>query len=364
MAPLLIVFSQVLCTSLHGQPLPQGASAASEAAPQAPSATLAPAAPTVEQSFVGTNQCFACHRPQTNSWSETKHAQAFTHLPEAYRSDEACLKCHVTAFGEANGFVAGTEKDLLMVGCESCHGPGARHIDAAKRFVLAMPGEEEQIQKEMKETIRRTPSDSVCASCHITQAHGTHPEYGETLPGPRDGRKAQGSGFAYHCDPRLLATHSSPSASGRVAYAAGYSVKTCGSCHYDQYQHARVETHFALDAELPHKYLHDEECQKCHVSSGGVAARLVASDSAQQNLVGAACEICHGPALEHVRFNVRFIHRAPLGPQLEQAARDSIRKRKPDALCTQCHLGVSHKEHPSFETNEISTPSSDSSSNN
>jgi hypothetical protein len=315
--------------------------------PQGTASPTTAAAPSVEQAYVGTNQCFQCHRPQTNTWSETKHAQAFTHVPEKYSNDVACLRCHVTGFGKANGFVAGTEKDLLMVGCESCHGAGAKHVDAANRFILATPDEEAQIQKEMKESIVRIPNDSVCAACHITQAHGIHPEYGEPLPGPRPSTTAA-SGSLVQCDFMPLAGHAKGSSSARTRYSPGYSVKTCGSCHYDQYQHARAEKHIALSATLPPKYVNDQECQKCHAMLGA-AATILANASTQASHVGAACESCHGPALEHVRFNVRYIHGPRLGPQLEQAARDSIRKGKPESSCIGCHVGESHKEHPAFE---------------
>ena len=107
---------------------------------------------------MGTNKCYICHRRQTDAWSETKHAHAVTNVPEKYRNDPACLKCHVTAFGKEGGYASGTDKDLLMVGCEACHGPGAQHIDAAQRFVLANPGEEAKIEKEMRSTIVKTPA--------------------------------------------------------------------------------------------------------------------------------------------------------------------------------------------------------------
>ena len=306
------------------------------------------AAPAVEQAFVGTNQCFVCHRPQTNMWSETKHAQAFTNVPERYRSDATCLKCHVTGFGKANGFVAGTEKDLFMVGCESCHGPGAKHVDAANRFVLATPDEEAQIQKEMKQTIIRTPTDTVCAACHITQAHGTHPEYGESLPEPRIASSAVARGSSDQCNVSPLGTRAFGSTSAPTRYSPGYSVKTCGSCHYDQYLRARAEKHFSLSSMLPSKYMDDQNCQKCHVK-GEAAASRVANTATHVNHIGVSCESCHGPALDHVQFNVRFIHGPPLRAELDQAARDSIRKTKPDSSCIECHVGESHKEHPEFE---------------
>jgi hypothetical protein len=299
----------------------------------------------VEQAFVGTNQCFVCHRPQTNTWSETGHAQAFTHLPQGYRSNSECLKCHVTGFGDPSGFVAGTDKDLLMVGCESCHGPGAQHIDAAKRFVLASgPEEEAQIEKEMRATIVKSPTDDVCITCHTTQAHGSHPPYQqETLPAPAAGHSANLTNTATAVTPRFS------TAVSQTGYVPGYSVKTCGSCHYDQYLQWRTEKHSALAQLLPAKHANDQNCTSCHSNAGLASASSTAGT--HHSLLGVGCESCHGPALEHVRFNVKFIHGPRLGPSLEQQARQSIRQGSPNAACVQCHVGESHKEHPQFETN-------------
>jgi hypothetical protein len=285
-------------------------------------------APVPEQSYMGSDQCFVCHRPQTGTWSESKHAQAFTHLPDRYRGDQSCLKCHVTAFGEPGGFAAGVEKDLLMVGCESCHGPGALHIDAAKRFVLATPEDEAKIEKEMRQTITKAPADSVCIKCHITQAHQRHPAY-----------HGQPSGLAHSA---LRPTFGAP-----AWYYPGYSVKTCGSCHYDRYKQWTLEKHSALNSNLPTKYRNNQDCAKCHTSADSVN-RTPSPDGAP-HFIGAACENCHGPGLEHVRFNVRLINSPSLSPSLEQAARLSMRKGKPTTSCVQCHVGESHKQHPEFE---------------
>lgn len=308
---------------------------------QADPSTSKSAPSAVEQAFVGTQQCFTCHRPQTNTWSESNHAQAFTRLPEMYRNDVACLKCHVTAYGQPNGFAAGTEKDLLMVGCEACHGPGALHIDAAKRFVLAT-SDEAQIEKEMRDTIVKTPSDSVCIGCHTTQAHGRHPVYENVLPVP----SAIG-GVAEHGRSNSV-SRSTVTSTHAVLYSPGYNIKTCGSCHYDQYLHWRVEKHAALSANVPAKYRDDQSCQACHP---GTHTSSTSAQSASSSLsrIGVACESCHGASLEHVRFNVQFIHGPRLGPKLEQAARQTIRKNRPATTCIQCHLEQNHKQHPPFE---------------
>jgi hypothetical protein len=290
----------------------------------------APAALT-EQSYVGANQCFMCHRPHTDTWSESKHARAFTDVPERYRGDASCLKCHVTAFGEPRGYTSGTEKDLLSVGCESCHGPGALHIDAARRFVEAPFGEEEKIEKEMRATILKTPTDNLCIKCHVTQAHGRHPPY----------QGQQSTAMAH--------TSLHPIAGAPAWHFPGYSTKTCGSCHYDRYKRWGFERHSALAAELPAQYHNNQECGMCHPPAyGGGTTELHAGD-AHQGRIGAACETCHGPGLEHVRLNRRFISGPQLSPPLEQAARLSIRKGKPTATCVACHVGESHKQHPEYE---------------
>jgi hypothetical protein len=313
------------------------------AAAEASAATDEAAAPVKEQAFVGANECFICHRPHTDAWSETKHPNAYTDLPKQYQNDPACLTCHVTGFGKQGGFVSGTEKDLLMVGCEACHGPGARHVDAAQRFVMANPGEEAQIEKEMRETIVKTPSDTICTSCHTTQAHGHHPSFeGQSI------RSASRSS-AVPCCPSMPAAKISGTNSALHGHASRYNVKTCGGCHYDQYKHWRVEQHSILAATLPANYANDKSCQACHTSDGANVGSLTSTTNGQHHRVGASCESCHGPALEHVLFNKRFITTAPLGPKLEQAARDSIRKGKPNTSCIQCHVSHGHKEHPPFE---------------
>lgn len=324
---------------------PPELSAANTATSDAPQAVAspnqAPAAMT-EQSYIGTNQCFVCHRPQANAWSETHHARAFTDLPEKYRNDAACLKCHVTGFGAPRGYVAGTDKDLLMVGCESCHGPGARHVDAAQRFVMATT-DEAKIEEEMRESITKTPTDSVCAACHKTQAHGRHPPY-------EGGQPAQAaSGSAIQRYPGLPVAGRSTSTLAPAHYSSGYSVKTCGSCHYDEYKQSRGEKHSALSTILPAKYGSDQDCRKCHLETDAATGSPTVGADPHHNQVGTVCESCHGPALEHVRFNVQFIHLPPLGPELEQAARNAIRKGKPANACIQCHVRQSHQQHPQFD---------------
>jgi hypothetical protein len=300
--------------------------------------------PLGNASFVGTNQCFVCHRPQTDTWSETAHAEAFNHLPEKYRQDSACLACHVTGYGKANGYVAGSDKDLLMVGCEACHGPGDQHIAAAQRFILAEAGEEEKIEAQIRATIVKTPSDDVCVACHTTQAHGRHPPYEGQPPA-----KVEGGATAQHTS-AVAGQNCLTPATVPASFPPGYSVKTCGGCHYDQYKQWRTEKHFALSAILTPQYLGHAKCQQCHPATGASATPSSATSDPHHNRIGVVCESCHGPALAHVRFSRQFISSPRLGPKLEEAARASITAGKPAAACIQCHVEQSHKEHPEISS--------------
>jgi cytochrome c554/c'-like protein len=302
----------------------------------------APQGAGTSPAYIGTNQCFTCHRPQTNAWSETKHSHAFTDVPKKYQTDSECLKCHVTAFGKPGGYVLGGEKDLLMVGCEACHGPGALHVDAAKRFVLANPGEEAKIEKEMREAIVKTPSDKVCAGCHIEQAHGAHPAYEGQVAGKAERQLIAQSNSAWANASR------STTIMGAAVHISKYSIKTCGGCHYDQYKQWGGGMHSDLARILPAKYANNQSCQSCHANIAAITTNKMAADGTH-HMVGVACETCHGPAFEHIQFNKQFISAPPLGPRLEQEARDSINQGKSASTCIQCHVRQTHKEHPAYE---------------
>lgn len=344
----------------------QGQPPAKEAVP----AAKPPAVPA--QAFTGSNRCYICHRKQAKMFDETKHAKAFEHLPVKYRNDAACLKCHVTAFGEPTGYVLGASADaikpFLDVGCEVCHGPGELHEVAVKKWTNATPEDEERLLKDVKATTRRIPPDRVCATCHLSQGHKSHPYY----EGQRGGHAvaqmvAPPAAIGCECVKppwdtlELRGPSKSPTTCrmiGEPAPAAVasvpcqppayFSVKTCGGCHYDQYKNWGTSKHAALFAKVPAKYQDNAECQACHPRSHSNTTAAGTDPHAQDNRIGLACESCHGPAREHVVFNRRLIG-SWLGLELEQAARETIRKDKPVAACVQCHLRHGHKEHPEFD---------------
>jgi hypothetical protein len=78
--------------------------------------------------FLGSAACRSCHAAAFDRWRATGHARDFSGLLAGDRRLSACLRCHVTGYGERLGYRAGGEgQDLANVGCEACHGPGADH---------------------------------------------------------------------------------------------------------------------------------------------------------------------------------------------------------------------------------------------
>ncbi len=295
-----------------------------------------------EQTYLGTDQCITCHRKQASAWSSTKHANAYETLPSQYQNAVACLQCHLTGFGEPGGFSLNMKPDerqaFQSVGCEACHGPGAAHVEAVKRWTAAPLGEEDKLLNAIKKAIVKTPSDHLCATCHTTQAHQSHPYY--------LGQPVQVAVHPLEICPTTAATVTLPPTSH------SYSVKTCASCHYTQYKHWQVETHSGIHTRLPEKYLDDEGCKQCHRLQQDNSEWHGADDASIEgsHQTGVGCESCHGPALEHVLFNKQQIGRTSARRDVEQIVRDLMRKNKPASACIQCHTRLGHHDHPAYDS--------------
>lgn len=82
------------------------------------------------RTYLGPGACAPCHAAIVTEWSTSAHSQAFKSLQESPKGFKpSCIPCHVTGPGQAGGFVdVRTTPHLLHVTCESCHGPGASHV--------------------------------------------------------------------------------------------------------------------------------------------------------------------------------------------------------------------------------------------
>jgi hypothetical protein len=145
---------------------------------QPPAVPVAAVTPPADQNYIGATACGSCHFKQLMTWKKTKHAkEAFENLPEKYKADPECLKCHSTGYGAPTGFkdIATTPK-LAGTSCEACHGPGSKHEEVAKKYSTKKKLEPEE-EKEVRGSIYRVLPQNVCMRCHVSQVHGEHPKY-------------------------------------------------------------------------------------------------------------------------------------------------------------------------------------------
>jgi hypothetical protein len=128
------------------------------------------------QTYVGVTVCGACHLDQLTDWRKTPHARTTRKLPDKYKEDKSCLKCHSTAFGQPTGFKSIKETPHLMgTSCEVCHGPASKHVEVAKMFIGKKPTQEEE--KFIRSSVYKIPPRVVCFDCHISKAHKEHPDF-------------------------------------------------------------------------------------------------------------------------------------------------------------------------------------------
>ncbi len=112
--------------------------------------------------FVGAENCKACHRATFAKWYSTDHAKAYESLMHDKKPkvvyDAECVTCHTTGFEFNSGWVS-AEKTPYLKGnqCENCHGPGSKHI--------AEPDNRE-FRAAMALTPEKAEKNRVCLSCH------------------------------------------------------------------------------------------------------------------------------------------------------------------------------------------------------
>ena len=104
--------------------------------------------------YTSAGACEICHQQEYLQWSTTRHAFAFQTLLKKDRYfDSGCVSCHTTGLGYSTGFQIGDQGSTLKgVQCETCHGPGKRHV--------GMP---------IKTNIRSGSDMTLCLECHDTE---------------------------------------------------------------------------------------------------------------------------------------------------------------------------------------------------
>ncbi|MBI1747822.1 MAG: hypothetical protein HYR55_14710 [Acidobacteria bacterium] len=87
--------------------------------------TLSPHRLGALDDFANSLACKTCHAREYEIWEASRHSHAFDILKEREATTRIdCVACHVTGYRKRDaGYFA------EHVGCESCHGPGRKHIE-------------------------------------------------------------------------------------------------------------------------------------------------------------------------------------------------------------------------------------------
>jgi hypothetical protein len=115
-------------------------------------ATAQVAEPPSTEGYVWAASCQECHSEIHEAWSKTKHARTINRLSGENREGDRCIGCHVTGVREA--VTDGNTIVNANVQCESCHGPGKAHVEAAKAGNAA------------EARMVRKPAQKTCETCH------------------------------------------------------------------------------------------------------------------------------------------------------------------------------------------------------
>ena len=122
--------------------------------------------------FVSSDKCEPCHEESYRIWKKSTHSHAYETLaklepPRNY--DPECVSCHVVGWHPTRYFPyeGGYESmkktpKLIDVSCDSCHGPGEKHIAAES-------GSNEALMEKYRKAVRLTKADSekfFCVTCH------------------------------------------------------------------------------------------------------------------------------------------------------------------------------------------------------
>lgn len=240
---------------------------------------------------------------------------------------QTCQQCHGSQIEVAFDSAAKryhTRFTTLAINCESCHGPGRRHVELARSGKVDASAD---IGMRALSTLTKDQSLEVCFQCHAVKA--------AMEPGYLPGKRLQ-SHFALKL-PQLLDTIYFADGRTRVfAYQEGHlssdcylnGSMTCVDCHDPHSQRYRDIN----DAPLPGRF-DDGQCLDCHASK---AQPLERHTRHRATSPGSRCVSCHMPYLQessvgsHIRY-ARSDHTIPI-PRPAYDTRLGI-----ENACQKCH---------------------------
>lgn len=228
--------------------------------------------------YVGQDTCVTCHDDkQQGQWTKTPHAMK-----------------------------ADPRSPAAKQGCESCHGPGAKHVEDPGTHKL----------KNLRATGQASVINETCTTCHSRQNHVLWA-----------GSQHETRGLA--CS-TCHSVHSPKSEDKQLKEVTQREL--CATCHRDKISKLDRSGHMPVREQKM-------ECSSCHNVHGTTNVRLLRKGDSIAEL----CTSCHaekrGPYLwEHApsRDGCVTCH-DPHGSSNER-----MLVSKPPLLCQRCHVGTRH----------------------
>lgn len=197
---------------------------------------------------------------------------------------ERCMSCH-NGVSEAEPFTDGRFTSLAEgIGCESCHGPGALHVEA--RTEDPEPADSVDATIVNPKWLDLDLRLDVCQQCHLSADVSILRE-GETATSYRPGRPlaAHRALFApADADPNEVSVISHAERMMASACFQESAAMDCVTCHNPHAAVPSVETF-------------SETCRSCHDTSA-LQARMPTEALRQQHAVDQTCVSCHMPKVE------------------------------------------------------------------
>ena len=219
--------------------------------------------------------CGNCHADFQGSWSQTKHAKAWSNLQASAGKASSCEGCHSVsgngnaAVGTPVGYAGVKSAVYTDVQCESCHGAGLTHIEGVGQGNI---------------TVRPLASISMTAKGNCGDCHsGAHQPFAEEW-------KDSGHGAApTHNSASCIGCHEGRGALARFgvtdnfkekADPANYQSLTCAVCHNPHGSENPAQLRFSISSPDPEQNL----CMQCHLRRA-VADASTTSPHAPQGAV-------------------------------------------------------------------------------